>query len=161
MALAVDRGGNFTFVLSSEMLSRGLRPSKRTPRNSGFLTVCNGAIGKDGVLCTIDQLTRMATAIITDGFPYPQIFVLTNIIIVCGQTHIYELVEGGLVEKLVVTAGSTWSLVDFNEYVYMSNGIVAVTRNVGDKTYSLSTELPTAHAICDNNGQILVGGLTT
>lgn len=161
MSLVIDRGGGFTLSIESEQLSKGLRPSKRLQRDSNFLTVCNGAVGRDGVLCTIDQLTRMVTDVIVDGFPYPQVFVLTSMIIVCGLTKIYELVEGVLIEKLTVTAGNTWSLVDFNDYVYMSNGMVAVTRSAADKTYSLSTTLPVANAICNNNGQIIIGGLTT
>lgn len=138
-------------------LSRGLRPSKRMPRNSKFLVECNGGIGRDGVLCALDEITRIATTAITDGFPYPQIFVFTNVIIVCGETKIYEWVSDALVEKLTVSAGSTWSAVDFYDYVYLSNGQVAVVRDAMDKTYSTTTDLPTAMAACNFNGQVIVG----
>lgn len=138
-------------------LSRGLRPSKRMPRNSKFLVECQGGVGRDGVLQAIDELTRIATTAITDGFPYPQIFVFTNIIIVCGQTKIYEWVSSALVEKLTVTAGSTWCALDFYDYVYLSNGNVAVVRNSMDKTYSETTDLPTAMAAVNYNGQVILG----
>src|SRR3972149_8709232 len=120
--------GEFTVTVTAEQLSRGLRPSKRVPRNSRYLVECQSAIGRDGVLQSIDELTRIATTVITDAFPYPQIFVFTNLIIICSQTKIYELVGGSLVLKLTVTPGSTWSAVDFFYYVYMSNGKVAVKR---------------------------------
>ena len=147
----------FSFTIESKHLSRGLRPSKRNPRNSRFLVECAGAVGRDGVLSALDEITRLATTAITDGFPYPQIFVFTNMIIICGQTKIYEWVAGALVEKLTITAGSTWSAVDFYEYIYLSNSKVAVTRSASDKTYSIVTSLPIASTILNFNGQCIIG----
>ena len=152
---------SFSITLDSSKLSKGLRPSKRMPRNSGYLVECKGAMGKDGVLQVMDQLTRMDTDIITDPHPYPQLFTFTNMIIVCGKTKIYEWVAGALVLKLTVTAGSTWSCVDFFDHVYMSNGTVAVIRDAAAKTYSVVTDQPTAQAICDFNGQVLIGAPDT
>lgn len=147
----------FSFTIESKHLSRGLRPSRRNPRNSRFLVECAGAVGRDGVLSALDEITRLATTAITDGFPYPQIFVFTNMIIICGQTKIYEWISGALVEKLTVTAGSTWSVVDFYDYVYLSNSKVAVIRNAADKTYSITTDLPTCMAVCNFKGQVIIG----
>lgn len=147
----------FSVTIDTGKLSKGLRPSKRMPRNSGFLVECAGAVGRDGVLQALDELTRIDTSVITDPHPYPQIFVFTNIIIICGKTKIYEYVAEALVEKLTVAAGSTWSAVDFFDYIYMSNGTVAVIRDAGDKTYSITTDQPTAQAMCNFNGQCLIG----
>lgn len=147
----------FSVTIDTSRLSKGLRPSKRMPRNSRYLVECSGAVGKDGVLQSIDELARMITDTITDPFPYPQIFVFTNLILVCGKTKIYEWVADSLVEKLTVTAGSTWSAIDFYDYIYMSNGTVAVTRDASTKLYSITTSLPTAQAICNFNGQVLIG----
>ena len=149
---------NFSHTIKPKQLSKGLRPSKRMPRDSGHLITCSGAVGRDDVLQVIDGLTRMATDVITDGFPYPQIFVFTNMIIVCGETKIYEWVAGALAEKLTVTAGSTWSAADFHDYIYMSNSKVAVVRDAGSKVYSVSATLPIAMAIVNYNGQVMIGG---
>jgi len=138
-------------------LSRGLRPSRRMPRNSKFLVECNGSVGIDGVLCSLDEIRRISTSAITDGFPYPQIFVFTNVVIICGETKIYEWVSDALVEKLTVSAGSTWNAVDFHDYIYLSNGQVAVERDALDKTYSTTTDLPTCMAACNYNGQVIIG----
>lgn len=148
---------DFEITIDSEKLIKGLRPSSRVPRNSGFLEECKGAIGRDASLEALEEITRLATTAITDGFPYPQIFVFTNMIIVCGLTTIYEWVNNALVSKLTVTAGSTWSAVDFFDYVYMSNGKVAVVRDAGNKTYALTTTLPIARAMCNFNGQVIIG----
>ena len=85
--------GVFTYTVPSGDLSRGLRPSKRSPRNTKFLTLCEGAVGLDNVLQVLSELepNRIDTAVITDDFPYPQIFVFTNMIIVCGETEVYEI----------------------------------------------------------------------
>lgn len=82
------------------MLSRGLRPSKRMPRDSGFLVECAGAVGRDGVLQVLSQVSRLATTEITDGFPFPQIFVLKKLILVCGLAKIYEYQGSSLVEQI-------------------------------------------------------------
>ena len=147
---------SFDFTIESKELARGLRPSKRVSRNSQYLVTCNGLTGKDGTLSALDELTRIDTSDITDAFPYPQIFVLTNMIIVCSSTKIYEW-TGSLTEKLEVVAGSSWAVVSFFDYVYMSNGKVAVIRDYDTGVYSETTTLPTASSIVDNNGQVVVG----
>jgi len=225
--------GRFSITLDSNSrtgnLDRGLRPSKRMPRNSGgFLVECAGAVGRDGVLQVLDEITRLDmdlvevdytgrtntftvggtltggtseatstiirsdvdgtsgtlylwdvtgtftdTETISDGtasatadggsssigtaFPYPQIFVFTNVIIICTSTMIFEWVSSAPVHKLTVAAGSTWCALDFHDYVYLSNGTVVVERDAWDKTYATTTELPTAMAACDFNGQVFLG----
>lgn len=153
----VSRGGKFSHVIGAKQLSRGLRRSKRNPRNSGSFINCQGAVGRDEVLQVLDELTRITTTEITDVFPFPQIFVFTNIIIVCGLTEIYEWVNDALVEKIEVAAGGMWTAVDFYSYVYLSNTKVAVARSASDGTYSETSDLPTNAAVCNFNGQVLIG----
>ncbi|MFA5457312.1 MAG: hypothetical protein WC261_06745 [Synergistaceae bacterium] len=149
---------DFSFTITSEQLTRGLRPSSKAPRDSKFLVESKGAIGEDGVLCAIDELTRLATTEVTDTFPFPQLFVFTNLILVCGRLKIYELVSGALSLKYTAsTSGSTWTAVDFYNYVYLSNGREAVTRNPDTGVYSISSTLPKGMSICNFNGQVLVG----
>jgi len=152
----IPRGNNFRLTISTKDLKRGLRPSKRSPRNSGYLIRCAGCVGRDGVLQVLDSMTALDLDVITDPFPYPQLFVLPSMIIVCGLTTIYEWVSGALVSKLTVTAGSTWSVVASGEYAYMSNGKVSVVRDAFSGVYTVS-DLPIASCICNYNGQILIG----
>jgi len=144
-------------VIDSPKLSRGLRPSKRMPRNSGFLVKSQGAVGKDGVLQVIDNLTAIDTSVITDGFPYPQMFIFSNMILICGKNKIYEYVYGALELKLTVIPGTSWCAVDFFDYIYMSNGKVAVIRDGKTKTWSMTFHLPIASAMCNYNGQVVIG----
>ena len=152
----IPRGDNFTLSFNAQDLSRGLRVSKRALRNSGYLVQSSGAVNRDGVLQTLEDMSQEDFSIITDGFPYPQIFVFPNLIIVCGETQIYELVSGALELKITVSAGTPWSAIASGEYVYMSNGEVSVVRDPDSLAYSLS-ELPTASCICNFNGQVLIG----
>jgi len=161
--MEISSDGKFSMTIGSDILSKGLRSMNKRPRNSKYLIECIGAVGIDGVLQTLDELENIGLTItgseseISGSFPYPQIFVLTNLIIVCNSTTIYEKDGSTYDEKLVVTAGSTWSLVDFYDYVYMSNGNVAVIRDAQSKVYSLTTDLPTTMAMCNFNGQVIVG----
>jgi hypothetical protein len=154
----ITRDGGFTFEIGSEDLSKGLRSSKHSPRNEKFLVECSGAIGYEKVLQTIEDVTDLLvdTALIVDGYPYPQIFVFVRHIIVCGRTDIYELIGVNLIHKLNVAACIRWSAIDFHDYIYMTNGIVSVVRSPTDGIYSLST-LPTGSTICNFNGQVMVG----
>ena len=153
----IPRGSNFTMNLNTQDISKGLRLSKRSMRNSGYLIQSSGAVSREGVLQTLSNMSQEDFSIITDGFPYPQIFTFPNLIIVCGKTQIYELVAGVLVLQIIVsTAGNTWSAIASGEYVYMSNGEVAIVRDPGSLTYNIS-DLPSASCICNFNGQVLIG----
>ena len=160
--MEVLRDGTFVYNLGSAELARGLRNSKRVPRNGKFLVECVGAVGLDNVLQVIDDLEndRIDTSAILDTFPFPQIFVLTKMIIVCGKTEIFEYVGGSLVSKIAaLTTGQLWSVVDYFEFVYMSNGVVSVLREPTSGVYSITAVQPVAGAICDFNGQVVIGGL--
>jgi hypothetical protein len=102
----------------------------------------------------------MATATITDGFPYPQLFILSNLILVCGKTKLYEWVNNALVLKITVTAGNPWSVVEFYDELYLSNGVVAVERRASDKVYALRSDWPVAEALFNYGGQVIAGGVT-
>lgn len=162
MDLTIIKGGKFTFTLQHSDLVRGIRPSVRSPRNLDFLTECVGAVGRDGVLSALDSMTRMNTSVITDSFPFPQIFIFNVVTLVCGHGKIYEWNGSSL--TLVYTAatkGGLWSAADFYDYIYLSNGAEAVVRNAASKTYAIDTTLPTASCICNFNGQVMVGAPDT
>lgn len=151
----------FTLSLNSEDLMKGLRPSAHSPRNTPFDVVCSGVVGRDGALVRQEALTRIDTSVITDGFPYPQIFTFPNLIIIFGSTKIYEFTPPStLTLKLTVTAGNLWSCIAVGEYAYMSNGVVAVERDPNTKAYALSSDVPICESICDFNKQIIIGAPT-
>jgi hypothetical protein len=152
--------GQFTFTIPVQDLARGLRPSRRNPRNSKFLTKCVGAVGMDGVLEVLEDLTD--DLIDTSGlgspvFPYPQLFVFTNLIIVAIEEAIYEFDGTTLTLVLDLTGygGISWSAIDGYEYVYMSNGVIAISRSATSGVWAIDSTLPIARALCNYNGQIV------
>ncbi len=158
MKLDTNRNKRFMLTIDGSDLQKGLRPVERVGRNSGYMVSCSGAVGRDNLLWALDSLSSIDTSVITDAFPYPQAFIFINHIIVCGETEIFELVDGSLVSKISgLTVGSTWDAVDFRDYIYMSNSNVVVVRSPVTQQYSINTDLPKASAICNYKGQVIVG----
>jgi len=159
MDTVVIKGGKFTFSIISSELSRGLRASARAARGSEYLTECVGAVGVDGTLRVLDALSRIDTsAVISDGFPFPQLFVLKNTILVCGLKKIYEWNGTSFVLKYTATTpGGLWQVLDFYDYICLSNGAETVVRDAGSKVYAIDSTLPTFSAACDYNGQVMIG----
>ena len=159
--MPILQNGVFSFTIPADDLGKGLRPSRRSPRNVKFLTKCNGAVGLDNVLQVLAELDadQIDTSTdITDNFPYPQIFVFINHIIVCAEDEIFELVGGALVSRLAgLTAGTIWSAVDFHDFIYMSNGMICVVRSPTSGLWSTTTDYPIASSICNFNGQVIIG----
>lgn len=157
--MEIFRNGKFSHMISGDQLSRGLRYSKRLPRNNNMMTECSGAIGRDNILHIIEEFNRINTNAITDSFPYPQLFVLNEVIVVCSSTTLYEWFNGALVTKFTATSeqvGHTWKVADYHSTLYLSNGKITVVKDPKLKTYSVST-YPIATGICNYNGQLIIG----
>lgn len=155
--MEVLRNGKFTVTLSSRDLSRGLRRQAVNVRDKHAMTSMAGLIGKDDVLQALDQLSRIDTDVIGDSFPYPQLFVLSNYILICSATKIYDYTSGSLVLKLTVSAGSTWKVIDFLEYLVLTNGDITVIRTATTGEFTIDSNLPEGSAICNYNGQVMIG----
>lgn len=159
MGISVNRDGKFIFQITSEMLKKGLRENKNTLKNSGGAIQCSGMVGINGVLKTLENLVAINTSIITDGFPYPQLFVFVNLILICGKYTIYEYdpISSTLISKFTGSGYMPWSAVDFYNFIYLTNGIYSVTRDSKSKIYSIDYSLPAGYSLCNFNGQVLVG----
>lgn len=148
----------FTYTIDSDKLSRGLRPIEEATRNSGFLVKCNGAVGMDGVLSVMPDLNALDLSFITDGFPYPQLFVFPYVMIACGESKIYEWNGSQFVEKLDVTGyeNSPWAIEASGDFLYLSNGKVVFIRDPFTKEYVVADKLPTFEGVTNYNGQIVI-----
>jgi hypothetical protein len=155
MKLSTSQGGRFSLKIEAKDLAGGLRPSKRNPRNRPYLVTCKGAVGRDGVLQVLDQLTRLDTSAIKEAFPFPQIFFYNEAIVVCFSSAIYEW-DGGLTSKIAgLTRGSTWEAAD--DFILLTNGKVSVWKNPMTREYETIATLPHGTALSNFNGQIFVG----
>ena len=154
--------GYFQEEWDSAALSKGLRPVDTLSRNNPYLTVNDGMVGIDGSLITTPDISISTVLddvlIESDNFPFPQLFTTESLLIVCNEDSILELVDGALVSKLSsIAGGGRWAMGASDTYVYLSNGTVVIVRDPFTGVYSYNTELPIANAICNYNGQFLVG----
>lgn len=156
----VHKSGKFSLTITSAELASGLRKLDSNPRGTASFTALAGMVGKDNALRSLSQMTRIDTDVITDTFPYPQLFVLSNHILICGERKIYEYVGAALVLKITASeAGRTWRILDYVDYLCLSNGVVTITRNPQTGAYSESATLPIFEAGCDYNGQAVIGDI--
>lgn len=154
--MEVMRNGKFVFRFDSVDLIKGIKALPSQPRKNKGLEGLSGMIGMDDGLVSLPDISRLDTSVITDAFPYPQIFAMNGFVIVCSAANIYEVVAGALELKLTVAIGDVWEVISSYRYVYMSNGVVAVERGPNTKEYTLSS-LPAFYGACNYNGQIMLG----
>ncbi|RLC21491.1 MAG: hypothetical protein DRH93_11680 [Deltaproteobacteria bacterium] len=145
-----------SLVLNSQEVALGLRKEKKQPKNTFDKVELTGMITQEGMLRTNPVHTRIDTSIITDGFPYPQLFVLNKVVIICGRTDIYEWNGTALIHKINVTGGMIWKVMESFNFIYLTNGEVSVKRDPWNKYYTLDDEV-ISHALCNYNGQVLAG----
>lgn len=161
--LVVRRDGKFSFTIGPKELSRGVRPKEGMHRDNKYLVYCSGIVGKNGTLATLDPYETQFPSI-TDAFPYPQVFKLTNFTLLCGKRYIWEVPNGATLDDAVnvfycSTIGNLWSVLDYHDYLYLSNGRVNIVRDPATGNYAYDMTIPTAIAACNYNGQALIGGI--
>lgn len=141
-------------------LNKGLDPADTPTLNSKYLLKSDGAFVREGVLRN-DFVPFYANPTIYGTFPYMQIFSLSQHLIVCLQDQIWERDDKSSTwgQKLnLIPAGYTWNVIDRGDFLYLSNGRVAVIRDAGTGQYSITTDYPAAACMCDPNKQVLIGG---
>lgn len=154
--METSQNGEFSIVLNNEDVALGLRKEAKQAKNIFEKIEISGMITQEGMLRTNPQHTRIDTSVITDGFPYPQLFVLNKAIIICGRTDIYEYNGSILIHKLNVAGGMLWKAMDSFNFIYLTNGEVSVKRDPWSKAYALDDEV-ISNALCNYNGQALAG----
>lgn len=145
-----------SLVLNNQEVALGLRKEEKQAKNVFAKTELSGMITQKGMLRSNPVHTRIDTSIITDGFPYPQLFVLNKVVIICGRTDIYEWNGTALIHKINVTGGMIWKVLENFNFIYLTNGEVSVKRDPWSKYYALDDKVVSS-SLCNYNGQILAG----
>ena len=133
-------------------------------RNNPFLIESVGAFPQDEMLRALEVFTVIDISSITPipQFPFPQLFVFSDCIIVCTATQIYEYANSTLALKRGgLPPGSTWDAVDFKTYIFLTNGKCAVIKRSNDMEYIVDTDNPYGLGVCNYNGQVLIGSPNT
>lgn len=141
----------------------GLRSTDKNKRGRQALAQSDGMVPVEGALSANEELTivDISTIIPTPSFPYPQIFELAQITIVCTATQIYELEIDGTTLTLQIGSlieGHVWSLADFGHFVMLTNGKQVIYRDGSSKIFSAYDPygMASASSVCNFNGQIIV-----
>ena len=155
--------GYFSYVIDGPTLSKGLRSNAANGKNSYTLIQSIGAIGKDSTLQSLPNIILSDLLedplVISNDFPFPQIFTLDRHLVVCNRDSILEWNYDRLVLKISVEGGELWEVASIDNFIYFSNGKVSIVRNPNTGSYTLTTEAPVCSAICNFNGQIICGNL--
>lgn len=141
-------------------IQMGLRASDRTSKASETLELSNGLVPENNVLHDVELPAYIGEDLECD-WPFPQIFRLKGMVLVCTKVTIYEYSNDSLTELITVDgAGTTWSVADFWPYVAMTNGRYLVRRDPESGTWSTDEDCDFPICICmtEANGQIIVGG---
>lgn len=140
--------------------ANGLRPNPRNPRNVQFLAMLAGAIPYDNVLSSLDELP-VPVSVAGAQWPFPQLFHLRRMTLVCTLDAIYELKGATLTKLCDAVAGSTWSCADFGEYIILTNGNSLIERSPQTGVFAeyADCKIPPCLCVCEVNSQLLVGGI--
>ena len=119
----------------------GLRSTDKNKRGRQALVQSNGAVPAEGALSSVEELSEIDISTISPvpSFPYPQIFELNQLTLVCTETQIYELASDGVTLTLKLgslTEGHVWSVADFHNFIMLTNGKQVVYRDGEAKTFS-------------------------
>lgn len=139
----------------------GLRPAPRSPKNSQSLVLSEGAVPEDGILRSLDDIESFGQGL-GALWPYPQVFVLKSMTLVCLETSLHEYADGIVTPVIAgLPAGSTWTVADYWPYVVATNGQAVVIRDPMTAEWYVSTDgtIPNCRCVADVNGQLFVGGL--
>lgn len=144
-------------------LERGLRKSERNKRGEQALVQSAGAVPIEGALEVLETVEEIDISSISPppAFPFPQIFVLNSVTIVCTQTAIYERDDdsGALTLKLSsLTEGVPWTVADFHRFIVLSNGYQYVFRDGETLEWHTNNTfgVPIGSSICNFNGQAII-----
>lgn len=142
-------------------IAKGLRNSRRNPKNVGALIQADGVYQKSGKLYNHDELETFDISVLgAQTFPFPQMFQLRSWTVICTPTKIYTYDGSTLTLVYTATEGSTWSVADFYKFLVLSNGREYIVLNPETNTWSkyLDAENLNCLCVCDINGQLFVGG---
>lgn len=142
-----------TVTVPIDAFSRGLVP-KENVRNVLYLTESVGAFPYEGVLITCEDYSahQLNLTSLACSFPYPQIFVLSKVTLICTPTKIYEY-PNITTAKITVTSGCLWTVADYKTFILLTNGQVMVKKDAETGVYSLDTDRPFGTCVADFNGQ--------
>lgn len=151
------------YLEAKELL--GLGVDENSPLNSPGLLECYNLMPTSQGLETVVPLQLPVDNIVFDR-PFPQIFFGKSYRILATRTAVYTLVGGFDIELSLypITPGRQWDLVDYWNYILMTNGnrLVYTDTTTSPPTWTSASSLPTtplSSTMCDFKGQLILGDI--
>ena len=156
--MIISRNGEFSYTIKAGNLAKGLLPFKKKDKNEDYLLSCAGLVNQDGLLSTMDTFTELPFDLTDVDYPYPQIFNLTSVLIVCLRDKIFEYKDNQFILVFeTAQSGAEWAVVESFDFLLLSNGRIVIKRDPLSKEYVLVENVPTFMSICNYNGQLIIG----
>jgi hypothetical protein len=164
-------------LVIDEALKKGLSPVQMVPFNSQFLYECLGFRCGKGGLEPQKILTNPIPSIydLYYSWPFPQFISgeLYRILVVRdltgGRDLVYSVSEDCQTLVLIATLpydtygmGGLMEVADFGEYVFMTNGVVAIIWNPATlawQAFVSTANIPLMTTVCNLKGQAIGGGV--
>ncbi len=147
--------------------SAGLRQYSDQPVNAPGLVECYNMVPRQGKLVPPPVISNPIVDPgglhwpITQDWPFPQLFVLSQYMFLCTRLGIYVLSDTFVptIEVGVDIRDTIWSCADYGPYVLFTNGgMVYVTDpTTGDLHPYGGTDIPVMGTVCDYKGQLVAG----
>jgi hypothetical protein len=151
----------FNFIIEKS-LQVGLRPSSNNRRGVPALVESEGLYPFDGALAALEKPTVIDISGLdpAPSFPFPQVFELNNLTLLCTETAIYEVSSGGSLTLALgsLTEGNCWTVADFGRFLALANGKQTVYRDGASLEWSVDDPygLGSATSVCNFRGQAIV-----
>jgi hypothetical protein len=144
----------------------GLRPTLRSQIGNEALVMAQGLVPEEGVLHSIEDITvqQIDTSSLGCTWPWPQIFVLQSITVVCSQNAIFVVNPDMSLTQVCnwfAPPNSLWTYADFGLTVILCNGasIIKLDGLSGEWGQVSDCSIMGANCIAGINGQLFAGGL--
>jgi hypothetical protein len=148
-------------IVYKDGLANGLRKSEHNPKNVGALIRADGIMQEAGELSDLPDIDKLDLSVIgACTHPFPQVFQLKAMTVVCTHNAIYTLAGSSLTLVYSATEGSTWTVADFTRFILFSNGrdLVKLDGMTGEWSKFIECHIPYCLCLCDVNGQVFMGG---
>lgn len=154
----------FTKVIAPELVA-GLRPDDRLQRNQQFLYEAFNVLARKEGLSGFESITDPFNGTLTVDFPFPQIYVGKEEILLLGKTQISEVDELStpwdytaipIEDYEDIPEGGVWHVADFNGSWYLFNGSCIIGKIDGEVFVNDQIDVSTG---TNFRGRCIVGGL--
>lgn len=147
----------------TDKIFNGLRINPEVGRREMWLQECYNFTVEVGGLSPYLPISKVATGF-SESWPFPQIFWNNKIKILATKSQIYTIDDDYVATPVKETSeGGDWELVDYYDYVVLTNGSDIYYRDVDTGVFSRyppDDDIPLFRTCCNFRGQAFIGNIS-